>query len=77
MKPEEFIADLFELKGNILVQTKQPGFTRHVVENTTTYSLMQTLIALFCDKYKVDYENVISILQQRKIEKTLTPPTKP
>lgn len=77
MKPEEFIADLFELKGNILAQTRQFDFTSPIVENNTTYSLMQTLIALFCDKYDVNYEQVLDILTKRKLEKDLTPPTKP
>ena len=65
MKPAQFIADLYELKSKLI----QPVDYRQVyAEPNITYAVIQTLIATFSDKYKVDPEEVINELRKRNIK---------
>ena len=65
MKPAQFIADLYELKSKLI----QPVDYRQVyAEPNITYAVIQTLIATFSDKYKVDPEDVMDELRKRNIK---------
>lgn len=62
MKPAQFIADLYELKSKLI----QPVDYRQIyAEPNITYAVIQTLIATFSDKYKVDPEEVMAELRKR------------
>jgi len=62
MKPEDFIADLVELKSKLI----QPvDYRNQYIEPNITYAVIQTLIATFSYKYKVDMHEVSNILRNR------------
>lgn len=65
MKPEEFIADLYQLKKRMIPSMNHD---RNFIEPNTTYVLLETLIAVFYDKYNVKYEDVIKVLTEREIK---------
>lgn len=68
MKKEEFIADLVQLKMSLA----RPLVNNHMyVEPNITYTVIETLIATFIDKYKVKYEDVIKVLQERSLNPNL------
>jgi hypothetical protein len=61
----EVLADLYELKMNLLQPFNQGN---RLIEQNTTYVVIETLIAVLMDKYKIKYEEVVSVLQERKIK---------
>lgn len=68
MKKEEFIADLVQLKMSLA----RPLASNHMyAEPNLTYAVIETLIATFMDKYKVKYEDVIKVLQERSLNPNL------
>lgn len=69
MKPEEYIADLYELKKSLM---RPLSFeSRGWVEPNITYTVIETLIAVFMDKYKVDYRRVEQVFRERRTAKEL------
>lgn len=64
MTPAQFIADLYELKSKLI----QPvGYRQTYAEPNTVYAVVQTLIATFSDKYKVDYRDIVDEINKRQI----------
>lgn len=64
MKKEEFIADLIQLKMSLA----RPLMTNQMyAEPNFTYAVIETLVATFMDKYKVKYEDVMKVFQERSI----------
>lgn len=61
MEKEEYIADLYELKMNLY----KPLLDSSLIQPNITYSVIETLIAVFMDKYKIDYKKVQRILSER------------
>lgn len=63
MTPAHFIADLYELKSKLI----QPvAYKQHYAEPNITYAVLQTLTAVFSDKYKVNLGEVMDILRERQ-----------
>lgn len=72
MTPAQFIADLYELKSKLI----QPVDYRQIyAEPNITYAVIQTLIATFSDKYKVDPRDVMDELRKRDNHSELDQPT--
>ena len=65
MTPEQFIADLYELKSHLARPLQYGEF----VEPNLTYAVIQTLIATFSDKYNTDPEKVQEELYKRSLNK--------
>ncbi len=62
MTPAQFIADLYELKAKLI----QPiDYRNTYAEPNITYAVIQTLIATFADKYKVDWQDIEEELRTR------------
>ena len=69
MKPEEYIADLYELKRSLM---RPLSFeSRAWAEPNITYAVIETLIAVFMDKYKVDNRLLTQVLRERKTAEEL------
>lgn len=69
MTTEEYIADLYELKMSL---ARPLRYESHAfVEPNITYTVIETLIAVFMDKYKVNDRRVSEILRERQIAKDL------
>jgi len=65
MKPAEFIADLHELKMSLV---RPLNMDKDFIQPNVTYSVLETLIASFMDKYKVHYREVELVLRERAIK---------
>lgn len=62
MEKEEFIADLYEVKKGLMLPFP---LEYQEVRSNVAYSIIETLIAVFMDKYNVKYEDVRDILIER------------
>lgn len=63
-----FIVDLMELKNHNL-KTQSLSMQKDIlVQSNTFYALLESLIALFMDKYKIPYEAIKQELIKRDIE---------
>jgi hypothetical protein len=67
MKPEEFIADLHQLKMRLL-RPIVDGRPETYVEPNISYVVIETLIATFMDKYKIHSRDVEAVLLDRQFE---------
>lgn len=65
----KFIVDLMELKNHNLKTHSLTMQADFLVQNYTFYSLLESLIALFMDKYKIPYELVREEISKRNINK--------
>jgi len=67
--PVTFIADLYQLKQTLV----RPQFSyREYVEPNITYSVIETLIATFLDKYKVPHEEIAQEMRNRALTPSLS-----
>lgn len=67
MEKAEFIADLIEIKNHNL-QMQRFEFQKDLVaSNPVFYSLMDSLIANLCDKYKVSYRDIEKVFRERSL----------
>lgn len=64
MTPQEFIADLHELKQNILTPTLDSRY----IQPNVTYAVLETLIAAFMDKYSVKYKDLQEVFRERSFK---------
>lgn len=67
MKPQEFIADLCELKNGL---SRPFSDNSRYVEPSITYAIIESLIAQFMSKYDVKYEEIVDVLRLRSITST-------
>lgn len=66
MSPAEFIVDLYDLKSHLLSGLDNRTY---FIEPNYTYAVLETLIALFCDKYKIKRDEIEQCMRDRKINK--------
>lgn len=69
LTPAEFIADLYELKHTLIRPT--PFASQGYIEPNMTVPVLETLIALFYDKYDVDFREVELHLKKRSACNTI------
>lgn len=57
MKPEQFISDLNVLRKSLM---RPFGNSREYLEPNITHTVLETLIAVFMNKYNITYDDLVA-----------------